>query len=94
MFLTTKVDPANDLTEYLAIVQHQKSWQDLLLVWKAQGELIQFCQDILVRLNIHYPCTVTTNEIFIKEMPGQNLLPVDIAALPDEALCRDASDEC
>ncbi|KAL7538906.1 hypothetical protein ACHAXR_008875, partial [Thalassiosira sp. AJA248-18] len=61
-FRITHVDPANDLLAYSMRVRHVKSWQDLLPISQARGDLEKFCQEILIKLGIHYDCAVTTND--------------------------------
>ena len=79
-FRITKVDPANDLIVYSARVQHVKSWQDLLPVLQARGDLEQFLQEILVKLGIQFWAEVNTQAVYLRELPeNQPLLPGDDA---------------
>jgi len=79
-FRITKVDPTNELIAYSARVQHVKSWQDLLPVMQAKGDLEKFCAEILFKLDIHYDGSPIQNEIFIKELPEQQEVAPDVAA--------------
>lgn len=100
-FRITQVDPANNLIVYSARIQHVKSWQDLLPVLQARGNIENFCNEILTQLGVHYPCVVNTSAVLIKEMPGQNMLPVgdvlpgDAQILQGEAIAQmpDLDDE-
>ena len=71
-FRVINVDPCNDVTTYSIRVQHQRTWQDLLPVLTARGDLQQFCTQVLIQLNIHYeqrPAII--NDIYIKELPEE-----------------------
>jgi len=73
-FMITKVDAPNRLVEYAAVLQHVKTWQDLLPVLAARGEISRFITEILMKLGIEYEGRITTNEISIKEFPNQHML--------------------
>ncbi len=69
-FRIVEVDPCNDVAKYAITVQHQRSWQDLLPVLTSKGELIKFCTEVLIQLNVHYenkPAII--NDVYIKELP-------------------------
>mmetsp|Transcript_32345 Transcript_32345/g.78322 ORF Transcript_32345/g.78322 Transcript_32345/m.78322 type:complete len:1238 (-) Transcript_32345:93-3806(-) len=85
-FRITKVEPFNGLIVYSARVQHVKSWQDLLPVMQARGELEKFCTEILFKLGIHFESYTSHNNVYIKEFPEQELLP-------DEAIQSEGSAE-
>ena len=87
-FRITHVDPANDLITYSARIQHVKSWQDLLSILQARGDFEKFCQEILLKLDIHYPCASTTNDVYIKEMPMpmQDMYPEENEPFPDDPI--------
>lgn len=72
-FRITKVDPANGLVAYSARLQHVKSWQDLLPVLKARGEVEKFCAEILMKLGIEHDGYVVNNKVLVKELPGQQI---------------------
>jgi len=63
-----------------------KSWQDLLPVMQARGELEKFCTEILFKLGIHFESYTSHNNVYIKEFPEQELLP-------DEAIQSEGSAE-
>lgn len=91
-FRITKVNTANDLIVYSARIQHVKSWQDLLPVLQAKGDLEKFVIDVLFKLGIHYDCSVTTNHVFIKEMPEHGLLPENPTPISDGGGFHDHDD--
>ena len=75
-FRIVEVDPANDLTKVAIRAQHQRTWQDMLPVLTAKGDLIKFCTEVLIQLNAHYDNTPTTiNEVFVKELPEECSTP-------------------
>jgi len=79
-FRITKVDPAYNLLVYSARIQHTKSWQDLLPVLQARGDLDKFCTEILIKLDIYFEGFATTNDVFIKELPMEQ--PIDSQEAP------------
>jgi len=69
-FRIIEVDPCNDVAKYSITVQHQRSWQDLLPVLTAKGDLQKFCTEVLIQLHVHYenrPAII--NDIYVKEFP-------------------------
>jgi hypothetical protein len=53
-------------------VQHQRTWQDLNPVMTARGDLIKFCTEVLIQLNVHYenkPAII--NDVHVKELPEE-----------------------
>ena len=71
-FRIIDVDPCNELTKVGITVQHQRSWQDMLPVLTSRGDLIKFCTEVLIRLNLHYESKpAIINEVFVKELPEE-----------------------
>ena len=71
-FRIIDVDPCNDITKILVKVQHQRTWQDLNPVMTARGDLIKFCNEVLIQLNVHYenkPAVI--NDVYVKELPAE-----------------------
>lgn len=83
-FRITKVDPSNNLIIYSARVQSFRSWQDLLPVLEAKGNLEQFCAQILLKLGIHYETVSLHHDVNIKEFPDQELPIHQTDFPPDE----------
>ena len=66
------VDPCMEVTKIGITVQHQRSWQELLAVLSARGDLIKFCTEVLIRLDVHYEAKpAITNDVYIKELPEE-----------------------
>mmetsp|Transcript_57437 Transcript_57437/g.121884 ORF Transcript_57437/g.121884 Transcript_57437/m.121884 type:complete len:1390 (-) Transcript_57437:180-4349(-) len=72
-FRIQKIDPSSELIMYSARIQHVKSWQDLLPILKARGSLELFCTEILTRLDIHYGGSSNETDVYIKELPDQQI---------------------
>jgi len=70
-FRISNVDVANDRIVYSVRVQHVKSWQDLLPILQAKGELEKFSIEILMRLGIHFEHFYDTSHVYVKEFPEQ-----------------------
>ncbi|KAK1737000.1 mechanosensitive ion channel family protein [Skeletonema marinoi] len=71
-FRIIDVDPCNDVTNIAIRVQHLRSWQDLNPVMTARGDLIKFCTEVLIQLNVHYenkPAVI--NDVYVKELPEE-----------------------
>jgi len=83
-FRITKIDPANELIAYCARIQHVKSWQDLLPILQARGDLEKFCTEILIKLDIYYDGSSVMNDVYIKELPDQQVLQDEIAPITDQ----------
>jgi len=83
-FRITKVDPASEFIEYSARIQHVKSWQDLLPILQARGDLEKFCMEILMKLDIYYGGGCVSNHVYIKELPEQPIFSQEAAPFPDE----------
>ena len=72
-FRIIDVDPCNELTRIAIRVQHQRTWQDLLPVLTARGDLIKFCTEVLIRLNVHYDTKpAIINDVYVKELPAEH----------------------
>lgn len=59
---------------YSIKLQHVKSWQELLPILQARGDLEKFCTEILIKLGIHYHLPSIVNDIYVKELPEQHFL--------------------
>ena len=71
-FRIIDVDPCNDVTKIAIRVQHLRSWQDLNPVMTARGDLIKFCTEVLIQLNVQYenkPAII--NDVHVKELPAE-----------------------
>jgi len=81
-FRIIDVDPCNDVTKISIRVQHRRSWQDLNPVLTARGDLIKFCTEVLIQLNVHYenkPAVI--NDLYIKELPEEYIAGLSQPAL-------------
>ncbi|KAL7500365.1 hypothetical protein ACHAWT_008467, partial [Skeletonema menzelii] len=71
-FRIIDVDPCMEVTKIGITVQHQRYWQELLAVLTARGDLIKFCTEVLIRLNVHYESKpAITNDVYIRELPEE-----------------------
>lgn len=71
-FRIIDVDPSAQLTKIAVVVQHIRPWQDMMSVLTARGDLIKFCTEILIRLNIHFedkPAII--NDVYVRELPEE-----------------------
>ncbi len=71
-FRVVDVDPSAQLTKIAVRVQHVRTWQDMMPVLTARGDLIKFCTEVLTRLNIHYedkPAVI--NDVYVRELPEE-----------------------
>ena len=74
-FFIIEMDPCNGVTKFAIRAQHQRSWQDLLPVLSARGDLLKFSTEVLIKLGIHYeqrPAVI--NYVHIKELPDNRML--------------------
>lgn len=68
---TAVVDPNLSLIAYSLRVQHVKSWQEHSSVMQARGDLLKFCSEILMKLDLDYQAPPQGNEVVLKEMPQE-----------------------
>eukprot|EP00970_Alexandrium_tamarense_P009980 scaffold1976_cov187-Alexandrium_tamarense.AAC.9 len=91
-----RVDPNIELIAYGIRVQHVKSWQDMLPILQARGDLQKFCTEIMMKLGesccfvsfdigIHFNNPAIVNDVFIKQFPLQ-ISPEEVFAQPDQEL--------
>jgi small-conductance mechanosensitive channel len=88
-FMVKGIDTAAGYVAYTVRIQNVKSWQDLLPVLQAKGDLEKFCNEILTQLDIIWDTNVTTNSVYIKELPDQHNFLTDDVPFPDDALQGD-----
>lgn len=90
-FRIIKVDTANHLIIYSARIEHVKSWQEILPILQAKGDLEYFCIQILLKLDIHYDHYTTTNNVYIS--PDRGLLGL-LNNVSLASIDIDSSDDC
>ena len=79
-------DIPNDRIVYSARIQHVKSWQDLLPILQAKGDLEKFCAEILTRLDIHFDHYYSTSNVYVKEFPDQGDITGHNSPFPDDVV--------
>ena len=70
-FRANRIEADQGWTEYLVIIQHRESWQNIGYVLDSKANLSSYCQEVLKQLGIHY-----------KAPP----LPVDLRCDPSQTI--------
>merc|ERR1712032_490129 len=73
----TTMDINEDIIVITVRVKHQMSWQDVLTVMAARGNMEKFCLDTILRLGIQYetPPSQYARDLYLKAVPDRFLFP-------------------
>ncbi|KAL7557214.1 hypothetical protein ACA910_001282 [Epithemia clementina (nom. ined.)] len=65
-FRTSRVEPEQNFVEYVAVLQHRLSWQNLGVVLVSKGDVDKFCVELMKQMGCHYKAPPKPVQIRIK----------------------------